>query len=200
MAPSALPAPTIVCSSSMNRIIEPSCFESSLSTPFRRSSNSPLNFAPAIREPISNDRIFFPFRPSGTSPLTILWARPSTMAVLPTPDSPMRTGLFLVRRCNTWMVRLISASRPMTGSSSPFSARSVTSTQYFERACQASSAPASSTDSPPRKLAMAFSRACGETPDEFSNFPTAPLSFMATSRTVSLEIKLSPCCCANLSA
>ena len=33
--------------------------------------------------------------PSGTSPLSIRWARPSTMAVLPTPGSPIRTGLFL---------------------------------------------------------------------------------------------------------
>ena len=28
---------------------------------------------------------------------------PSTMAVLPTPGSPISTGLFLVRRCSTWM-------------------------------------------------------------------------------------------------
>ena len=41
--------------------------------------------------------------PSGTSPRTIRWARPSAMAVLPTPGSPMRTGLFLVRRDRTWM-------------------------------------------------------------------------------------------------
>jgi hypothetical protein len=33
--------------------------------------------------------------PSGTSPLMMRWARPSTMAVLPTPGSPMSTGLFL---------------------------------------------------------------------------------------------------------
>ncbi len=30
------------------------------------------------------------------------------MAVLPTPGSPISTGLFLVRRCSTWMVRRIS--------------------------------------------------------------------------------------------
>ena len=36
--------------------------------------------------------------PSGTSPRTMRWARPSTMAVLPTPGSPISTGLFLVRR------------------------------------------------------------------------------------------------------
>ena len=46
-------------------------------------------------------------------------ARPSTMAVLPTPGSPMSTGLFLVRRDSTWMTRRISSSRPMTGSSLP---------------------------------------------------------------------------------
>ena len=38
------------------------------------------------------------WRLSGTSPETIRWARPSTIAVLPTPGSPIRTGLFLVRR------------------------------------------------------------------------------------------------------
>ena len=39
------------------------------------------------------------------------------MAVLPTPGSPMRTGLFLVRRDSTCMTRSISRKRPMTGSS-----------------------------------------------------------------------------------
>ena len=56
---------------------------------------------------------------SGTSPATMRWARPSTMAVLPTPGSPMRTGLFLVRRERIWMTRSISFARPMTGSSLP---------------------------------------------------------------------------------
>ena len=56
---------------------------------------------------------------SGTSLLTMRWARPSTMAVLPTPGSPMSTGLFLVRRERTCMIRSISFSRPMTGSSLP---------------------------------------------------------------------------------
>src|ERR1039458_6922196 len=64
---------------------------------------------------------------SGTSPSTILGARPSTIAVLPTPGSPIRTGLFLVLRLRTWMTRRISSSRPMTGSSFPSSAVSVRS-------------------------------------------------------------------------
>ena len=50
--PSALPAPTIVCSSSMNRMTLPSCLARSLSTALSRSSNSPRNFAPAISDPM----------------------------------------------------------------------------------------------------------------------------------------------------
>ena len=71
---------------------------------------------------------------SGTSPATIRCARPSTTAVLPTPGSPISTGLFLVRRDSTWMTRLISASRPMTGSSAPSLACLVRSTPYFSSA------------------------------------------------------------------
>src|SRR5271167_1776170 len=54
-------------------------------------------------------------------------ARPSTMAVLPTPGSPISTGLFFVRLDSTWMTRRISSSRPITGSSFPCSAISVRS-------------------------------------------------------------------------
>jgi hypothetical protein len=39
------------------------------------------------------------------------------MAVLPTPGSPIRAGLFLVRRARIWITRSISFRRPMTGSS-----------------------------------------------------------------------------------
>ena len=73
-------------------------------------------------------------RLSGTSPSMMRWARPSTMAVLPTPGSPMSTGLFLVRRLSTWMTRRISLSRPMTGSSLPSRARAVRSVEYFSSA------------------------------------------------------------------
>jgi hypothetical protein len=53
------------------------------------------------------------------------------MAVLPTPGSPISTGLFLVRRLSTWMVRRISSSRPITGSSLPSRADCVRSRAYF---------------------------------------------------------------------
>ena len=123
MAPSLAPAPTTVCSSSMNRMIVPSESVTSLRTAFRRSSNSPRYFAPATSAPRSSATTRLSFRPSGTSPRTMRWARPSTIAVLPTPGSPMRTGLFFVRRLRTWMTRRISSSRPMTGSSDALAGR-----------------------------------------------------------------------------
>ena len=101
IAPSVLPAPTNVCNSSINKITFPSCLARSFSTAFKRSSNSPRYFAPASNEPKSSDKTRLFFRLSGTSPLTIRCARPSTMAVLPTPGSPINTGLFLVRRDKT---------------------------------------------------------------------------------------------------
>ncbi len=52
------------------------------------------------------------------------------MAVLPTPASPMRTGLFFVRRESTSMVCSISSSRPTTGSISPLRAMAVRSRPY----------------------------------------------------------------------
>ena len=76
---------------------------------------------------MSSASTFLSLRLSGTSPCTMRCASPSTIAVLPTPGSPISTGLFLVRRDSTWMVRLISSSRPITGSSLPLAAASVKS-------------------------------------------------------------------------
>ena len=56
---------------------------------------------------------------SGTSPITMRRARPSAMAVLPTPGSPTKSGLFFCLRHNTWMVRCISGPRPIRGSMRP---------------------------------------------------------------------------------
>ncbi len=47
IAPSAAPAPTIVCSSSMKVMTSPSASVISFSTALSRSSNSPRYFAPA---------------------------------------------------------------------------------------------------------------------------------------------------------
>ena len=128
--PSAAPAPTSVCSSSMKRMICPSDSVTSLRTAFSRSSNSPRYFAPATRDARSRATIRFGFKTSGTSPDTIRPASPSTIAVLPTPGSPISTGLFFVRRARICITRRISSSRPITGSSFPRRAASVRSRAY----------------------------------------------------------------------
>ena len=130
-APSVFPAPTMVCSSSINRIICPLLFFTSSRTAFRRSSNSPLYFAPATSAPISSAKIFLSFSPWGTSPLTIRCASPSTTAVLPTPGSPIKTGLIFVFLESIRITLRISESLPITGSSFWFLAFSTSSCPYF---------------------------------------------------------------------
>ena len=84
-----------------------------------RSSNSPRYFVPATTVPISKDITLLSFNVSGISLFTIDSAKPSAIAVLPTPGSPISTGLFFVRRLNTSTTRVISCSRPITGSKRP---------------------------------------------------------------------------------
>ncbi len=63
-------------------------------------------------------------------------AKPSTTAVLPTPASPVRIGLFCRRRISTSTIWRISSSRPTIGSISPLRARSVRSTENcFSASC-----------------------------------------------------------------
>mmetsp|Transcript_39880 Transcript_39880/g.118759 ORF Transcript_39880/g.118759 Transcript_39880/m.118759 type:complete len:211 (-) Transcript_39880:590-1222(-) len=57
--------------------------------------------------------------PSGLAPSTIASARPSAMAVFPTPGSPNRMGLFFERRPRICMMRATSRLRPITGSMCP---------------------------------------------------------------------------------
>ncbi|MNZ82281.1 hypothetical protein D3C78_1009750 [compost metagenome] len=98
------------------------------------------------------------------------------------------------------MVRRISSSRPITGSSLPSSARLVMSTVYLSSAWRDSSAFGSLTASPPRRLLMAFSSACLLTPWASSSLPRrVPLSSAASS-TSSLEMYWSPFCWARRSA
>ena len=132
--PSVLPAPTMVWISSMNSSTRPSLCLISLSTAFRRSSNSPRYLAPASSDPMSSEKMARSFNHSGTSPRTMRCASPSTIAVLPTPGSPISTGLFLVLRDRMRITRRISASRPITGSSLLRRASPTSSMPYFESA------------------------------------------------------------------
>ena len=147
--PSVLPAPTIVWISSMKRMISPSDLVTSFKTPFKRSSNSPRYFAPAIKAPISNEKIVFDFKFSGTSLRTIRWAKPSMMAVLPTPGSPIKTGLFFVLRDKIRTTSRISSSRPITGSCLPDLTASFKLRAYFFNASYCSSWFCEVTRSPP---------------------------------------------------
>ena len=131
IAPSVFPAPTIVWISSINKIIWPSLFFTSCNTAFSLSSNSPLYLAPAINRPISSENIVHSFNPSGTSPLTILNANPSAIAVLPTPGSPIKHGLFFVFLDKILITFLISESLPITGSNFCSLANWVKSWPYF---------------------------------------------------------------------
>ena len=186
-APSAPPAPTIVCSSSTNVMISPSPSVISLSTALSRSSNSPRYLAPATIAPMSSEMRRLLRRPSGTSPSTMRRASPSTIAVLPTPGSPMSTGLFFVRRDSTWMTRRISSSRPMTGSSLPLRASSVRSRPYFSSAWYCSSGFSLVTRWLPRTSLSAPSTASWLTPSPRRRSPTPPATSLMARSTCSVE-------------
>ena len=85
------------------------------------------------------------------------WAMPSTMAVLPTPGSPMSTGLFFVRRESTCSVRRISSSRPTMGSIFPSRASSVMLRVNFSRDSYWFSASSPVTFWPLRRILSASS-------------------------------------------
>ena len=95
------PAPIKVWASSMNIIMGCVLACTSSITVFKRFSNSPFILAPADKAPISKASKRTPFSGGGTSSSAIRPARPSTTAVLPTPASPVRIGLFCRLRIST---------------------------------------------------------------------------------------------------
>ena len=94
-APSAAPAPTSVCISSI-KTTQFLLLVNSLTIFLSLSSNSPLYLVPATRLPISIETSLFPSNVSGTSPSFINIANLSITAVFPTPGSPISTGLFFL--------------------------------------------------------------------------------------------------------
>ncbi len=102
-------------------------FSISFITAFILSSNCPLYLVPATNEARSKVTTLLPKSILDTFFCTILKARPSAIAVLPTPGSPISIGLFfflLDRICATLS---ISFSRPTIGSSLSSSANLVRS-------------------------------------------------------------------------
>ncbi len=97
--------------------------------------------APACRSPRSRALTDAFFNGSGTSPAAMRMANPSTMAVFPTPGSPVRMGLFCRRRIRMSTICRISASRPRIGSIPPAPANPVKSTVKRSRALSGSTEP-----------------------------------------------------------
>ena len=102
-------------------------FESSFKIALIRSSNWPRYLVPATIEAMSREMSRLSNNTRDTLRCTIRRASPSTIADLPTPGSPMSTGLFFFLRLSTWANRSISLSRPTTGSRRPSSAALVIS-------------------------------------------------------------------------
>lgn len=92
-----------------------------------RSSNCPRYLVPATTAVISRAITRLSNKIRDTFFSTIRNASPSTMADLPTPGSPIKIGLFFLRRLNICASRSISFTRPTTGSSFPSSAAFVMS-------------------------------------------------------------------------
>ncbi|MCY1213127.1 hypothetical protein D9M72_248900 [compost metagenome] len=163
--PAAPPAPTSVWISSMNRMIGVGELCTSSITWRRRCSNSPFMLAPACKRPMSSVSSFTSFNCGGTSPRARRCAKPSTTAVLPTPASPVSSGLFWRRRMRMSTIWRISSSRPVTGSISPFLAFSVRSTANFLRAsplpmAAGAMAPESSPGAPLPMPVPSWARIC----------------------------------------
>ena len=123
------PAPFMVCASSMNKM-QFFLVSSAVITALNFSSNSPRYFDPASNDPISRPHTSCPLINSGTLLLQISCARPSTIAVLPTPGSPTISMLALNLRANTVIMSDSSVLRPIIGSSFAAAANAVILVQY----------------------------------------------------------------------
>ena len=84
-----------------------------------RSSNCPRYFVPATTLDMSRLTMRLPNSTRATFRSLMRVAKPSTMALLPTPGSPISTGLFFFLLDRICARRSISVSRPTTGSSLP---------------------------------------------------------------------------------
>ena len=146
---------------------------------------------------MSSENICLFFKLSGMSPPIMRCASPSAMAVLPTPGSPIKIGLFFVRRdriCNT---RRISSSRPMTGSNLPARARSFRFLAYLFSAWYVSSALASLALCPLRSSLTASVAVLASKPWVLSRRPEGVSVLSMAIRSSSSVMYSSPNCLSN---
>ena len=130
--PGVLPAPIMVCISSINTMMS-GLASISFNRACMRSSNWPLYFVPATIDVMFRLTMRLLNSTGDTRLRAISCANPSTMALLPTPGSPISMGLFFLRRHNISVTRCISSSRPTTGSSLPSAAVTVRSVENRSR-------------------------------------------------------------------
>jgi len=88
------------------------CSSKNFNTDLSLFSKSPLYLVPAINAPMSREYNLDSCKNSGVSLELIKCAKPSAIAVLPTPDSPTSNGLFLVRLARIWIILSTSSMRP----------------------------------------------------------------------------------------
>ena len=94
-----------------------------------RSSNCPLYLVPATIDVMSKLTTLLLNKTGDVFLCAISCARPSTMALFPTPGSPINIGLFFFLLQSISTTRRISFSLPTTGSSFPSRAASVRSVE-----------------------------------------------------------------------
>ena len=124
--PEELPVPITVWISSIKTITFLFSLNSSIIA-LTLSSNWPLYFVPATNEDNSNNTILLPTNVLGHLDSWIIVANISTTEVLPTPGSPISTGLFFFLLLKICIILFTSSSRPTTGSSFPDTANAVKS-------------------------------------------------------------------------
>ena len=191
MAPSALPAPTMVWISSMKTMMRPSSLAMSRSTAFSAPRTRPVLGAGQQAGHVQHQHLL---ALQGFRHLAVDDALGQAFddGGLADPGSPISTGLFLVRRCRIWMARRISSSRPITGSSLPWAARSVRSMQYFFSASRCPSASWESDALPaPYGVDRGLQRLAVQTvlPGQAADFA---LSSARARRNISLAMNWSP--------
>ena len=113
--PEVAPAPMIVWISSINKIAF-GIFANSFKIPLSLFSKSPRYLVPANKEPISNEYMMHSCSDGAAVFSTIFFASPSIRAVLPTPDSPTKIGLFFDLLAKICDILSTSLSRPTNGS------------------------------------------------------------------------------------
>ena len=121
-------------------------------------------------------------------------AKPSAIAVLPTPGSPTKIGLFFERRVRICSVLRISSSRPITGSSFPLRAISFKFFPYFCNELYCCDCVCELTVDPFLNSLMADTKPFSVKPPSFNNLPASSFTCNKPNIKCSVLTNSSPNC------